>query len=83
MDSVTRFFFSQSAKSVLSNRQKSPVYENFWKLFKKLQSGDWIFFGGGGRECWKIVENFEKILEEFRKIFKMWKTFEEILEQLF
>ncbi len=28
-----------------------------------------------------VVENFEKILEEFRKIFKMWKTFEKILEQ--
>ncbi len=31
----------------------------------------------------EIVKNFEKILEEFRRISKMWKTSEEILEQLF
>ncbi len=31
----------------------------------------------------EIVANFEKILEEFRKFFKMWKTLEEVLEQLF
>ncbi len=30
----------------------------------------------------EIVENSEKILEEFTKIFKMWKTYDEILKQL-
>ncbi len=31
----------------------------------------------------EIIENFEKILEELRKIFTMWKTLKEILEQVF
>ncbi len=31
----------------------------------------------------EIGENFKKMLDEFRKIFKMWRILEEILEQLF
>ncbi len=46
---------------------------------KKLKKNFRIIFGNNyWRNCKHL---YEKIREEFRKIFKMWKTLEEILEK--
>ncbi len=55
----------------------------FGKIKKNSVQFLWIIIGVIVKIYKEIVANFEKTLQEFRKFFKMWKTLQEILEQLF